>query len=103
LKSHTPTKDEREWMDQITELGCCICLKEYEVFTPAEVHHISGKTKLGSHFHTIPLCYRHHREGSNTELYVSRHPNKASFVRRHGSEEELFLYTQEQIHERHGQ
>ncbi len=38
---------------------------------------------------TIPLCYRHHREGVNNDMYVSRHPYKTEFVKRYGTEEEL--------------
>ena len=60
-----------------------------------EIHHIDGKTKKasedypGCHMLTIPLCYEHHREGANNDLYVSRHPFKAEFEKRYGTEMEL--------------
>ena len=76
-------------MDQITNLGCIVCRLHYDCETPAEVHHIDGKTKAGAHFKTIPLCFKHHREGVNNELYVSRHPFKNEFEKRYGKEEEL--------------
>ena len=37
----------------------------------------------------LPLCYRHHREGGNNELFASRHPYKKEFEKRYGTEEEL--------------
>lgn len=76
-------------MDSISTLGCIVCRVHYDCESPAEVHHIDGKTKAGAHMNTIPLCYRHHREGVNNDMYVSRHPYKTEFVKRYGTEEEL--------------
>ena len=102
MKSHKATKDEQKWMDRITELGCCICLREFRVHTPPEIHHISGKTRVGSHFHTIPLCYRHHRGGGDNDHYTSRHPHKFQFEKRYGTEQKLFEWTREQLDAGHG-
>ena len=41
------------------------------------------------------FCYEHHREGSNNEMYVSRHPFKAEFVKRYGTEMYLLEKTKE--------
>ncbi len=76
-------------MDSISTLGCIVCRVHYDCESPAEIHHIDGKTKAGAHMNTIPLCYRHHREGVNNDMYVSRHPYKTEFVKRYGTEEEL--------------
>lgn len=76
-------------MDSISTLGCIVCRVHFDCDSPAEVHHIDGKTKAGAHMNTIPLCYRHHREGVNNDMYVSRHPYKTEFVKRYGTEEEL--------------
>lgn len=100
MKSHTATKVEKKWMKDITDMGCCVCLKFFRVHTPPEIHHIKGKVKLGSHLQTIPLCYRHHREGVSSQRYISRHPWKKSFEDEYGSEEELLEFTKEQINER---
>jgi len=80
-------------MDMISQTGCVVCKKFLDCFSPAEVHHIDGKTKPEAHLKTIPLCFRHHREGTNNETYVSRHPFKNEFVNRYGSEESLLEYT----------
>ena len=76
-------------MDSISTLGCIVCRVHYDCESPAEIRHIDGKTKAGAHMNTIPLCYRHHREGVNNDMYVSRHPYKTEFVKRYGTEEEL--------------
>ena len=89
MKGRAPNREEKNWMDLISKLGCIVCLKYEDIYTPAEVHHLYGKTKKGAHLKTIGLCFNHHREGSNNELWVSRHPWKKEFVKRHGSEESL--------------
>jgi hypothetical protein len=83
-------------MDSVSQMGCIVCKLHYDCFTPAEIHHISGKTKPGAHLKTIGLCYRHHREGVNNEMYVSRHPNKREFEKRYGTEE--YLLEQTKVH-----
>jgi hypothetical protein len=89
MKGRNPNKKEKIWMDSISTLGCIVCRVHFDCDSPAEVHHIDGKTKEGAHMNTIPLCYRHHREGVNNDMYVSRHPYKTEFVKRYGTEEEL--------------
>ena len=84
-------------MDSISQVGCIVCKVHYDCFTPAEVHHIDGKTKPGAHLKTIGLCYRHHREGVNNEMYVSRHPFKAEFVKRYGTEMDLLEKVKELV------
>ena len=90
MKSHSPTKEERDWMDAIRQMGCIVCLQEWDVITPAEIHHIAGKTKKYSHLLTIPLCYHHHRSGEDNERFTSRHPFKRRFEERYGYENHLY-------------
>lgn len=97
MKTHTATAEEREWMGAIVEMGCCVCLREMDVHTPAEVHHLYGKTKPGSHLLTIPLCYAHHRGGVTNDRVTSRHPFKTRFEARYGSEEDLYQWTVNRI------
>lgn len=89
MKGRTPTADEKRHMDAVQAMGCIVCRLELSVFSPAEIHHTDGKTKPGAHKRVMPLCFRHHREGVCCDEYVSRHPFKAEFERRHGAEEEL--------------
>jgi hypothetical protein len=76
-------------MNSISQEGCIVCRLHYDCYTPCEIHHINGKTKPDAHLETIGLCFPHHRQGENNERFVSRHPFKAEFIRRYGTEEEL--------------
>jgi len=97
MKGKKPNADESKWMAAITELGCCVCRKHYGLFSEAEIHHLDGKTKLGAHYHTIPLCPRHHRLSSPRGEWATRHSpgrkaGKFSFEAEYGSELELYHY-----------
>jgi hypothetical protein len=80
-------------MDAIVQLGCIVCRTQLEQLTPAEVHHLDGKTVPGAHLRTIPLCYHHHRSGVDNHTVTSRHPYRARFEARYGSEEGLWNET----------
>jgi Recombination enhancement, RecA-dependent nuclease len=97
MKGRTANKAEKLWMNRIVDLGCIVCQNEFNVFSPASVHHLDGKTKEGSHLLTIPLCFNHHQSGFNDENCVSRHPHKSSFEKRYGTEQELLKQCQELI------
>lgn len=89
----TPTKEERAWMDAITALGCIACLIDGRERVPGAVHHIlRGGHRIG-HSHTICLCDPgHHQHGQQMGL-ISRHPWKAQFEARYGTEAELLELT----------
>ena len=93
MKGRTPTKREREWLNAITDLGCIVCRLFVGTRSEASPHHIDGKTKPEAHMKTIPLCFLHHQAGSDNEAYTSRHPYKARFEARYGSEESLLAET----------
>lgn len=84
-------------MDAIVQLGCIVCREDMGVLSPAEVHHLDGKTVEGAHFRSIPLCYHHHRAGCDTPACTSRHPYKARFEARYGGEESLWEQTRELV------
>lgn len=48
LKGKAPNKEEKAWMDAIATMGCIVCWDQFDTFSPAEVHHIDGKTKPGA-------------------------------------------------------
>lgn len=85
----TPTVAERAWMDWITAQGCIACRLDGLGFRPAAVHHIlRGGQRIG-HLDTLPLCDPgHHQQGQQFGM-VSRHPWKARFEARYGTEQEL--------------
>jgi len=86
-------------MDSISQLGCIVCHVHECLYTPAEIHHIGGKTKPQAHLNSIPLCFFHHRGGENTDQYVSRHPWKSAFEARYGLESELLDFTTDKLNE----
>ena len=91
LKGKTPTMAEREFMSKVRQVGCIICRKNGMGLVQAEIHHIDGKTKKGSHMNILPLCFDHHRAGHDGEksIFISRHPYKKRFIEKYGSEEHL--------------
>lgn len=84
-----PTKAERAWMDAIVEHGCICCVLDGHAPRPTAVHHIlRGGQRIG-HLHTIPLCDPGHHQGGQPLGLESRHPNKARFEARYGTEDQL--------------
>lgn len=85
----TPTAEERAWMDAITAIGCIACLIDGHPGTPGAVHHIlRGGRRIG-HLHSICLCDPGHHQNGQERGVVSRHPTKARFEARYGTESEL--------------
>lgn len=89
-----PTLAEKEWMDAIVRIGCCVCIRTGRGPTPASVHHLldAGHRRIG-HLDTIPLCYSHHQANLNNSVIVSRHHWKREFETRYGTEHELLEWT----------
>ena len=63
------TKAERIHMDKVANLGCLVCRKEGNLYSPAELHHIRDVTLTGlgqraKHTEIIPLCVAHHRRNN---------------------------------------
>lgn len=85
-------KEDKTRFDLLSQLGCIVCVRERGIFTPPEIHHINGRTGNGNQ-ETIGLCFFHHREGSDCQEYTSRHPYKARFIARYGTEAELLEAT----------
>jgi len=98
MMGRTPTKEEKDWMSRVAELGCIVCRNNgYE--TPAEIHHLDGSRKPGAHYKTIGLCFLHHNAHIDSPDVTSRHPYKARFEERYGNEWELWKQTKELIYE----
>jgi hypothetical protein len=89
MKGRNPTADEKRHMAKVAALGCIVCWNENGVNTPAAIHHIDGKTKKGSHFKVLPLCFEHHQGGCGEGRFISRHPWKKRFEKAYGTEQEL--------------
>ena len=79
-----------EWYRILQEHGCIVCVTEGRGKTPSDMHHILKNGRRVDDFHTIPLCFHHHRSGINTPDVVSRHPWRREFERRYGTEWDLY-------------
>lgn len=93
-----PTVEEARWMDAIVGHGCIACDLDKGPPRPAvAVHHIlRGGQRIG-HLFTLPLCDPgHHQNGEQFGL-VSRHPWKARFEAKYGSEMELLAMLKQRL------
>ncbi len=94
MNGRKPNKEEKKWLDAITELGCIVCRQEMNIYSPAEVHHINGGS---NHLESIPLCFEHHRSGRYSKPCTSRHPYKGMFFKLYGSDRELLDIVKEML------
>lgn len=93
----TPTKVEKSWMDRITRMGCIACIVDGHPGTPGAVHHlVEGNRRLG-HLFSICLCQPGHHMDGKAKGVVSRHPDKAAFEKKYGTERELLARTQREL------
>ena len=93
--ARSKTKKEQEHMDKVARLGCLICRKDGNPFSPAELHHIrdvriTGLGQRAKHTQVIPLCVAHHRIGKE-----SFHHNSRAFSEKWGSQQDLLKETLE--------
>jgi hypothetical protein len=95
MKGRSPTAAEKRHLNSVAELGCIVCKIHEGTYTPAEIHHIDGKTKPRAHFNVLPLCYWHHRGNNDCETFTSRHPYKSEFESRYGTETDLLKRVEE--------
>lgn len=88
-----PTVLEKKWMASITAFGCIACYIDGMACRPGAVHHlVRGNRRIG-HLFTICLCDPGHHQGGQSLGLVSRHPWKAQFEKRYGTELELLART----------
>jgi len=97
LKGRAPTKAEQLHMSKVAALGCVCCRLDKGIESPAIIHHCKGKTIPNAHFYVLPLCYLHHTSGADCDKYTSRHPHKARFEQRYGTEQHLIEWVANQI------
>ncbi len=99
-----PTAAEKRWMAQIVDMGCICCRIRGFGYVPTGVHHMidKGGRRMG-HLFTLPLCDPgHHKGASRDSGEISRHPNKAAFERRYGTEARLLEITRSIVADNEG-
>lgn len=90
------TAEEKLWIKAILSFGCVACWLDGLAGVPAEVHHIlRGSVRMG-HLYSLPLCANgpngHHRNGP-----TARHPYKARFEAKYGTEQHLLNLLQRRL------
>lgn len=95
LAGRKPTEDEARYLDDAASCGCIICVLYFGTESPAEIHHVDGKTKPGCHFKIIPLCAKHHRIPGKG--YTSRADGKKAFEAAYMPEEDLIKVTERAV------
>lgn len=96
-----PTVAEARWMTAIVEYGCIACRKDGHAPRPTAVHHIlSGGQRIG-HLFTLPLCDPGHHQNGKPLGMTSRHPYRAQFEERYGTELELLEELRGALNEKH--
>ena len=96
LPGRKPTEDEARYLDDVASLGCIICLLYLNIKdSPAEIHHVDGKTKEGCHHRVLPLCDKHHR--NRGKGYTSRADGKKAFEAAYMPEEDLIELTRKAV------
>lgn len=53
---------ERHHVERVAQIGCVVCRRVFECFTPAEIHHVAEGSAPRSWFAIAPLCPIHHDE-----------------------------------------
>lgn len=59
-------KEKKVMFDRLVTFGCCVCRNVHGVYTPAQIHHLTGikyraTGKKANDEHVIPLCHAHHQ------------------------------------------
>jgi hypothetical protein len=100
MKGRTANKEEKRHLDRVCALGCIVCLEFMELESPAEPHHLDGKTKPGAHKRAIGLCPPHHRipgDGYATRHGPGRRAGQAIFEQTYATEEWLLIRVNERL------
>ena len=90
-KKKSKTKDEKNWLNKISNFGCVVCRKHYEIddAPAANCHHIRqgmGAGQKNSHYMVLPLCHHHHQSGGHGEAF---HAGQKIWEKKYGTEAEL--------------
>jgi hypothetical protein len=93
----TPTALEADWIVKAVAFGCVACwLDGVRSATPAYHHIVVGNRRLG-HLFGFGLCDPgHHQHGQQLGL-ISRHPWKARFEAKYGTEFELLAKLKQEL------
>jgi Recombination enhancement, RecA-dependent nuclease len=92
------TMADKQWLDDVSSLGCVACRNAGYGTTPAEIHHVrtgSGMAQRAAHTQVLPLCPRHHRACYPPGFHAA----PKSWQVEHGSEETLLAQVVREVAE----
>lgn len=83
----------------LVALGCCVCRREFGIYTPPAIHHLrghpwSGAGQRADEQYTIGLCPPHHQTGGYGVAY---HQGAEEFERRYGTQADLLEWTNQRL------
>ena len=85
-------REEKEYLDRLSSLGCYCCRVDYGIETPANIHHIregQGMSQRAPHIGgTIPLCEGHH-QGNFDTTKLAFHNSPKQWREKYGSEADI--------------
>lgn len=90
------TKEERQWLSDVAEMGCICCRNMGFGASLAEIHHVrtgQGMAQRASHTEVLPLCPPHHRACYETGFHAS----PKTWQEIHGTEAELLKQTKVEV------
>lgn len=90
------TKADKQWLDDVSSLGCVACRNAGLGPSLAEIHHVrtrAGMAQRAAHTQVLPLCPRHHRACYSTGFHAA----PKSWQDEHGSEETLLAQVAREV------
>lgn len=100
--SMSRSKNNQEWLDNVSRLGCIVCALHLDVFSPALIHHIRtwrGKRISRDDKFVLPLCHEHHNGGKKG---VAFHASEKLWKKNYGSQESLLKEVHDRLIEKWG-
>lgn len=79
-------RQEKEYLDRLSGIGCIACLNMGYEDSPATIHHITGAGMAlkSSDYEAIPLCHYHHQGAGGIHTI-----GNDTWEAIHGTQEEL--------------
>lgn len=103
MQSRKATGLESVWLALSYQIPCIVCSEFMGIpGSPAEIHHLDGKTKPGAHLKSISMCSRHHRIKDNhvPSRWVSFHANgRKMFEAKYATMEDLLEIQSQKVTE----
>ncbi|WP_369427084.1 Ref family recombination enhancement nuclease [Providencia sp. PROV236] len=98
MTKKSKTKEDKQWLSDVAELGCICCRNMGYGPSPAEIHHTragQGMAQRASHKDVLPLCPPHHRASYDTGFHAA----PKTWQQIHGTEIELLEQTKREVME----